>query len=240
MPIAQLRTMLESSAGYPLSYFAGTEPFATWLHKGRSVQIRSSNHTDPPPTDSSVPVAPADWMDHVHLATFTSRLIPAGPRSEGGYEYVMEFTTTLQIAIAIPRPQGMSILFGTPPKAGKPPDRLKLRLLLEPKYGRFQRLDISGDVRFRFPRGLIRPVVERNGRWVDASVSHIAASLGPSILRIDADGFPRVIGRIVLPNVTARIGRTDVVAKLKWVDVAGTVTSPKLRFKDIQIVYLTN
>lgn len=210
--------------GYPLSYFATTEPFATWLRHGVTV-----------------------WTD-VYIERFSSRRMDdSSPWPyNGAYEHILEFTTTRDIAIALPEPKGVIALFGEYDKKKEPdgaPARLRLRFIVEPKYGQLIQLDISGAIRFRLPQSLVRPVIARDDHWDnDPNTTHVVVPLGNSIISLVRGQRPELSSPLVAPDVTVRIGQTGIVARLNVarIDIAGTATEPKLQFSKIQFVYLTH
>jgi hypothetical protein len=258
-PIPGIRAIPAIPVGYPLSYFAMREPFASWLRIGRDARPpdrgprRKGQKKPPKPPETQ---GPPEWTNYVRLERFTSRRIsrfskiepysgkyddPNRPYS-GAYEYIVEFTTTRQIAIALPEPKGTVALFGTAVKPGRPPGRLRLRFIVEPKNGTLIRLDISGALRFRLPRSLVRPVVEHNHEWVDGEIKHVVVPLGRSMLTLSRGLRPRVSPPLAAPSVTVRLGATPLVAKLGFahVDISGTAAKPRIRFKKIRLVYISN
>jgi hypothetical protein len=224
-------------AGYPLSYFANTEPFATWLRHGRA-QSRNmaSGIMQAPRPRPDAPTRPPEWTEHVRLELFTSRrLYPYGP-----YEHIVEFTATKMIAISLPEPKGTIALFGKEVKKDEPPPRLRLRFIVEAKYGHLDRLEISGAVRFQLPHSLVRPVFERDGRWVAALKRHVVLPLGGSTLTLRRGARPKLSAPLAAPAVAVQLARTGLVVSLASavVDIAGSPARPKLQFQKVRLVYL--
>jgi hypothetical protein len=243
MPVT-LPAISDRRKGYPLSYFAGTEPFAAWFHD--SLSSSESQGDERERTPDSLPSAnPLAWTEDVYLERFSSDEITSGPNT-GAYEHILEFTTTREIAILLPEPKGVVALFGNYDKKKEEDDepaRLRLRFIVESKYGQLMQLDISGAIRFRLPQSLARPVVERERRWVDdPKHTHVLVPLGDSRLTLQRGLPPTLSSRLRAPDVTARIGETNVVANLTVarVDIAGTAARPKIQFKKIRLVYLTD
>jgi hypothetical protein len=255
-----LEKMPSIPVGYPLSYFADTEPFASWLghvtkpQKGIKAKPDKKQKPEKPPS-RCVPTIPPEWTNHVRLERFTSRRISRISKKEaytgifdhaqrpysGSYEYIVEFTTTREIAIELPEPKGTAALFGNQVVKKGPPDRLRLRFIVEPKDGRLVRLDISGTISFRLPRTLVSPVVEHNHRWIDAPTTHVILPLGNSILSLNRGLRPVLTPPLRAPSLAVRLGQTDMVAQLggAQVDISGTAAKPRIRFNKIRLAYLT-
>jgi len=251
--------------GFVLSYFAKIEPFATWLRatsrpgilpstqpgsvSGLVAPVTGGVTTNPvsstlpgSPTTLVNPVAqplPPEWTNAVSLELFTSRPIGRG-LFKGSYELLLEFSAIREIVIELPQPKGTAALFGQPVQQDGVPDRMRLRAILEPKYGRLSMLEISGAVRFRLPRGLVRPVVEANGRWIDSPVHNVVVPLGQSILRLVPGSPPRLTSPLAAPSLFVRLGQSEIVVKLGEVSLSGTAALPTIRFSKIQLAYLKN
>jgi hypothetical protein len=241
--------------GYPLSYFADTEPFAMWL-RGISAE-RPAQKGRPPkktPPRGEPPKLPG-WMDDVRLVRFTSRRIsritkkepytgiydgPARPYS-GAYEYIVEFTTTREIALALPEPKGTIALFGRTIKKGETPARLRLRFIVDAVHGRLIRVDISGALRFKLSQSLVRPVQEHNHQWINSPHhTHVVVPLGGSMITLGRSLRPRIVPPLSAPPLTVRIGPTAMVARLTVakIDITGSAARPRIRFNKIRLVYL--
>jgi hypothetical protein len=242
--------------GYPLSDFADTEPFATWLRgTGARRPIRKGQQPIKRPPRGGDNTPPA-WTRDVRLVRFTSRRIsritkkepytgrfddPLRPYS-GAYEYIVEFTTTREIALALPEPKGTVALFGRAIKQGQTPARMRLRLIVESAHGRLIRVDISGAIRFRLAQSLVRPVEEDDHQWVNSqSHTHVEVPLGVSTITLSRGLRPRVAPPLKAPPLTVRIGPTGMIAKLTVarIDITGSAAKPKIRFNKIRLLYLT-
>jgi hypothetical protein len=240
--------------GYPLSYFAETEPFATWLRRtggGGLIERRPSRKKPGTPK----PAGPPPWTDDVRLVRFTSRRISRPTKKEpytgkydhplrpfsGAYEYIVEFTTTREVALALPEPKGTVAVFGRDMKEGDSPARMRLRFIVLPPNGRLASVDISGDIRFRLPQGLVRPLDEENHQWVNSTThTHVVVPLGNARLTLARGLRPRLSRQLLPPPLTVRIGATGLVVKLAVarIDITGTAAKPRIRFKRVRLVYL--
>ncbi len=222
--------------GYPLSYFANTEPFKTWL-RYRQVETPGTavNALTPRPSANQRPPA---WTEHVNLELFTSRRLSA----EGPYEHIVEFTATTPIAIALPEPKGTIALFGKEIKKHESPPRLRLRFIVEPKYGHLDRLEVSGTISFQLPHSLIRPVFVREGHWVTARTRHVVLPLGRSTLTLRPGVRPKLSTPLAAPILTAQLTRTGLIVSLASavVDIVGPPARPTLQFQKVRLVYLDN
>lgn len=223
--------------GYPLSYFANTEPFATWLRRGRAQPRNMAGGVMQAPGPDA-PARPPEWTEHVKLELFTSRRLSLN----GPYEHIVEFTATTRVAIALPEPKGTIALFGKEVKKHEAPPRLRLRFIVEAKYGLLSRLDISGAIRFQLPHSLVRPVSERDGRWVNARNRHVVLPLGSSTLTLRPGVRPKLSAPLAAPALTVQLAQTGLVVSLTSavVDVVGRPARPILQFQKVRLVYLNN
>jgi hypothetical protein len=199
------------------------------------------------------PSGPAEWTRHVRLERLTGHRIVKGPL-RGHYQYIVEFSTTREIPIELPQPKGTVVLFGrtrqllfdrTPKKDKRPqaePDRCRLVFIREPKRGQLMGVEISGALRFRLSRGMVRPVVERNGAWVDAETTHVIVPLGNAKISLRRGLPPKLSRPLNVPPLTVRLGPTQMVAKLiaTRIDLAGTSAKPRLRFKGVRLTFLAH
>ena len=251
---------IKTPESFPLSYFADSEPFATWFRSvprdgGRPIMHTSvltgpqpgtgfptfTTRPEPPGMTGGqfVPSAhpwPPAWTETVHLERFSSRRIERGAFS-GSYQYLLQFSATQEIVIDLPQPPGLAVLFGGPVKENQIPDRVQLRYVLDPKTGGLNVIEVTGAMRFRLPRGLVCPVKEFNGRWVDAQPRYVVVPLAPATLRW-IPGKPMQVTRpLVAPDLLVRIGQTDLVARLGHIEFSGTANRPTISFTRIRLVY---
>jgi hypothetical protein len=154
-------------------------------------------------------------------------------------EHTLEFATTTAVCISLPRPKGLVAVFGPDARVGEPPASLRLRLLVDPPTGRVQKVDVSGRVAFRLPRGLACPVDAVGGEWVESTNRHLLVPLGSSVLTLARGAPPTITPALAAPAGHARLGSTGLVARLDGatITITGTAPSPVIRFEKVAIVH---
>ncbi len=223
------------------------------------------------------PAALPEWVHHVRLTKFIARettnpgitrpdlLSRHKPPAKGlnkkdvspsGFEYLLEFSTDMDVRILLAQPICTVAVFGPPREASTPwknpsirsvADResghrstprgkLSIRMVLEKTAGRLIALDIKGDVRFQLPRGLVSLVSRVDDRWVATDEPTVNIPLGDSTIFLRRGERPRLSHPLTFGHDTiVRIGKSNVVARLGKLDLGGTARRPKLRFHDVDL-----
>lgn len=246
MILSELKYIKPAVVGYPLSYFANDEPFASWF-RGLLRNVPETKKQNTPLKKPGKVVRPdkipneeiPEWTEHVFLNSFKTNIIEKGPY-KGFYEYVTDFSASREIAIEVPRPQGTVLLFGREVKQGQTMDSCRIKFMLEPKYGSLVQLEISGAVRFRLSRNLVMPVVEKNRSWVDVPAKHVIVPLEGARLILGKNTRPRLTSPLHISDITVRIAKTEMIVKLSELDLGGTSANPKIRFKKACLMYINN
>jgi hypothetical protein len=242
---SEMKYIKPAIVGYPLSYFANDEPFASWfrgLLRNASVKKQRTPLKKPGKVikpDKTANKEIPEWTEHVFLDSFKTNIIDKGPY-KGSYEYITDFSSGREIAIEVPRPQGTVLLFGREIKKGQTMDSCRIKFILEPKYGRLVQLEISGAVRFRLSRNLVMPVIERNKTWVDVPTKHVIVPLEGARLILGKNTRPRLTSPLHINDIIVRIAKTEMIVKLSELDLGGTAVSPKIRFKKACLMYINN
>jgi len=224
--------------GYPLSYFAGTEPFSSLFRK---IVHQKLKHL--PENERLAQSALPEWFQHIRLTQFK-----ANPPSDvkEDYEYKIEFSVWKKVRVLLDEPKGTIAIIDVYKNGDDiSPGKLNLRFVLEKRSRRIRKLDIEGDVQFQLPRGLVRPVhLNELGKWVDSGKDErggprfVIVPLGAARISLAREVIPKFSQPLKLPrNTIARIGRSGMVAKLGSIDIAGRREKPELRFQGLEIVF---
>lgn len=265
---------MQKSNGYPLSYFANTEPF-TMLFEILSKQNRVCNQNactekEKKASQEKQNKCIPEWTQHVRLVTFEQNIINSKHKD---YEFLFEFTTSKKVKFLLTEPAGTVAVFGSTEEHSdddlqynnvsglsersmskkniknslinrkvnrdtKPSPHLSLKFLLNGKNGAIKQIFIKGDLLFRLPRSLVKPVKKVNNYWVDSIQKNLLVKLGNSEITISRGKAPTLSNPIQLPDDTiVRIGGKALVAQIGGINLGGTAQKPKLQFTETQFIY---